>query len=361
VIALKPDLEATTERMEAFWARDVLDRPLVMATVEKPADARVPLPARHHPDAAARWLDAGYQADLALAVLSNRFYPGDSLPVATPNLGPEVFSALYGCPIHFGDHGTSWTDPILHDWADAERLLLDWDHPYLRALDAMTDALLESGRDTFITGMADWHPGGDALAALRDPERLALDLVDDRESVKRLLDRVEADWFRVYDRFFHQLRAAGQPITSWLPLFSEGRYYIPSNDFSIMIGPEMYNDVFLPGIAQECRFLDRSIYHLDGPGALRHLDSILSIGELDAVQWVPGAGNAGFARWIPVYQRIQAAGKGMVVYCELAEVPLVLSSLRPHGVCLDVRDVPDLDTAENLLSAAERWARRMRS
>jgi len=95
-----------------------------------------------------------------------------------------------------------------------------------------------------------------------------------------------------------KLKAAGQPITSWTPLVSDGRYYIPSNDFSIMVSKAMYDDVFLPGIRRECQFLDHSIYHLDGPGALRHLDSLLAIPELDALQWVFGAGNEGFSRWV---------------------------------------------------------------
>jgi hypothetical protein len=69
--------------------------------------------------------------------------------------------------------------------------------------------------------------------------------------------------------------------------------------------------VFLPGIVRECRFYERSIYHLDGPGALRHLESILSIPELNALQWVPGAGRENFSQWVQVYRQVQAAGKGI--------------------------------------------------
>ncbi len=112
--------------------------------------------------------------------------------------------------------------------------------------------------------------------------------------MKKLLNRVESDYFQVYDHWYALLRAAGQPITSWLPLVADSKYYIPSNDFSIMISQRMFDEFFLPGIIRECQFFDRSIYHLDGPGALRHLDLILAIPELDALQWVFGAGNEGF-------------------------------------------------------------------
>lgn len=355
--ALKPDYEETRERIEAFWNREPADRPVAAISLAKPEHEQVPLPLSHHADPAPRWMDTQYQVELAQARLQNQLFLADSLPVAWPNLGPEVLSAIYGCPMHFGDYGTSWTDPILHDWSQADQIQFDWNSPYLHTLFEMTDALLEAGKDRFITGMTDWHPGGDCIAAFRDPQNLAMDMITARPQVELLLKRIEADYFAVYDRFYERLRAAGQPITSWLPLISDQKYYIPSNDFSIMISKTMFDEIFLPGIINECRFLDRSIYHLDGPGALRHLDSILAIPELDALQYVPGAGNEEFARWIPVYQKAQAAGKGIQISCRVDELEQIMATISPVGVFLAIGGVDSVDTAENILRALERWAR----
>ena len=219
----------------------------------------------------------------------------------------------------------------------------------------MTDAFLTIGRGVFITGMTDWHPGGDWLAALRDPANLAIDLITNPDEVQQMLDVAEADYMRVYDVFYDKLRAAGQPITTWLPLIAEGRYYVPSNDFSYMISNAMFERFFLPGLARECQFLDRSIYHLDGPGALRHLDSILSIRELDAVQWVFGAGNEGYATLGGRVRRIQAAGKGIEVICTLAEVDQVMDTLAPEGLYLNVEGVPSREAGHDLLHRLARW------
>lgn len=351
----KPDYEKSKQRIEAFWERELIDRPVTMFWLEKPLDERVPLPASHHAAPDERWLNAEYQAQWMLATLSNREYIGDTMPVAYPNLGPDVFASFYGCPLHFSDYSTSWSEPILHDWSQADSLTLDWNSPYLRKLYEMTDVLLEIGKGKFIVGMTDWHPGGDCIAALRDPQTLALDLILHPEEVKALLRRLEADYFAVYDVFYEKLRAAGQPITTWLPLLYDGRYYVCSNDFSIMISKQMYDDVFLPGIASECRFLDRSIYHLDGPGALRHLDSLLSIPELDAIQFVCGAGNEGFHKWVDVYRRIQAADKGVQVTCAFDELPQVMETLDPRGLFLDVEGAPSREAAESMLRQLEKW------
>ena len=118
----------------------------------------------------------------------------------------------------------------------------------------------------------------------------------------------------------------------------------------------MFEEVFLPGIVNECRFLDRSIYHLDGPAALRHLDSLLAIPELHAIQWVPGAGREDFARWIPVYQKVQAAGKAVQVLCKFSEIDTIIATLDPHGVFLSINEVPSHEAAEDMLKKLEKWA-----
>lgn len=351
----KPDYAKSRQRIEAFWERQVLDRPVVQFDLMRPPNEQMPLPESRHGSARARWLDAEYQAQWHLAALSNREFLGDTLPVAFPNLGPELFAAFYGCPLHFGDYGTSWTEPILHDWDQMDQIQMDWENPWLAKLHEMTDAFLAVGRDTFITGMTDWHPGGDWLAAVRDPANLAMDLILEPEGVKRLLARAEEDYYRVYDVFYAKLRAHGQPITTWLPLVAEGRYYVPSNDFSYMISPAMFNEFFLPGLARECAFLERSIYHVDGPGALRHLDAILSIPELDAVQWVYGAGNEGFHRWVEVYRCIQGAGKGVEVICGFDEIEAVMATLSPEGLFLSVQEVPNREAGLDMLARLTRW------
>ncbi len=122
-----------------------------------------------------------------------------------------------------------------------------------------------------------------------------------------------------------------------------------------MVGKAMYDEVFLPGIRRECQFLDRSIYHLDGPGALRHLDSLLEITELDAVQWVFGAGNEGFNRWVGVYQRIQKAGKGIQVICSFDEIDVIMQTLSPRGMFLSVSDVPSRAAGLGMLERLEQW------
>ena len=62
-----------------------------------------------------------------------------------------------------------------------------------------------------------------------------------------------------------------------------------------------------------CEHVDRSIYHLDGPGALQHLPRLLEIESLDCIQWIQGAGAPLPSEWTGLLKRIQAAGKTVQV------------------------------------------------
>jgi len=351
----KPDFKAAQDRVNAFWACEETDRPLAFMHYRKPGAPR--FPKKTYATFEERWLDLEYRADETAHDLESTVFLAESMPVAFPNLGPEIFSAWAGCPYNFGET-TAWSEPCVRDWeADAPKAVVDWNHPLFKATEEFTRLLIERGRDSFIVGLTDFHPAGDHLAALRDPAELAMDLIERPDAVKAKLAASYAEYFAVYDHFAAMVKAAGMPISSWLPLTSESTMYIPSNDFSCMISPEMFEEFFLPGIVEECRHYGHSIYHLDGPNALRHLDALLAIPELDAIQWVPGAGHEEVAQWLGVYKKVLAAGKSVVVYPTAAELPLLMENLPARGVCLDLYRVKSAEEAEAVMKLIEKWPR----
>ena len=359
-LELKPDFDESYGRYEAFWNCDVLDRPPVALTLPRPVSEEEPVPAavtREYPDHESRWLDLPGRVEREVWNLEHTDFLGDALPVAWPNMGPEIFSTWCGAGYEFGET-TTWSSPSVHDWTtDGPAARFDESHPLFQATLRLTDLLIEAARGRFIVGLTDFHPGGDHLAALRDPEQLAVDLIDQPEVIAPVLRQAADDFFRAYEIFYKRIEAAGMPATSWLPLVHFGRYYIPSNDFSGMISTEMFEEFFLDGIAEECRYLDRSIYHLDGPAAVRHLDLLLEIKELDAIQFVPGAGNEDLARWIPLHQKIQTAGKAQqIIGVTIDDLDLLFESLQPSGIYLgSVGGVTDRETADEVLRRVTAW------
>ncbi len=350
------DIDRLKKHYEAFWYNEIIDRAPVTIILDNPVQKQVPQ--RIYSSTKDQWLDVEFRAIQESVKVQNKIFLGDALPMVWPNMGPEIFSAWCGCGYEYGDT-TTWSIPCIQDWdKDIENATLNMNHPLCKVTDQYTDILLELGREKFIVGLTDFHSGADHLAALREPEQLAIDMIENPEGIKKKLATSAQEFFRVYEHFYKKLRDHNMPITTWLPLLSWGKYYVVSNDFSTMVSNTMFEDIFLDGIVEECQYYDYAIYHLDGPGALRHLDSILDISELNAVQFVPGAGNEGYAKWVDVYQKIQKAGKGVWLGMpRIDELPLVFETLKPEGVFLsNVTGIKDELTAERVLKSVEKWS-----
>jgi hypothetical protein len=348
----KPDAGMVLQRMKAWWEREILDRPTIQITAPRPNPR--PLPAKRHASVRERWLDTDFVIECAVIRAENTYWAGEILPSFWPNLGPEILTAALGAELVFGEE-TSWSVPLLPHGADIPKLAVDANNPYVRVILEMTRRALAAGRGKFLVGLTDLHPGGDLAASLRDPQQLCLDLVLEPEQVHALMEQLRPAFIAFYELQHRLLREAGQTLTtSWLPLFAAGRYYIPSCDFACLVSPQMFQEFFLPEIAPEIAWLDRSIYHLDGPKALPHLDAILALEKLDAVQWVWGAGNEPASQWMPVFRRIQAAGKNIHASIEPWEIPLFMECLRPEGVMLSTW-ARSVEEADALIAQIARW------
>ncbi|HUS58643.1 MAG TPA: trimethylamine corrinoid protein 2, partial [Planctomycetota bacterium] len=118
--------------------------------------------------------------------------------------------------------------------------------------------------------------------------------------------------------------------TSWLPCWGEGKYATIQCDFNALIGPDMYKEFFLPELEAEANYLDHCVYHLDGPDTLCHLDNLLAIRKIDAIEWVPGSGQPSHIHWLDVLRRIQNAGKGVWMDVPADEAKLLAKELRPE-------------------------------
>ena len=139
-----------------------------------------------------------------------------------------------------------------------------------------------------------------------------------------------------------------------MPGWSDRRFVVlGQNDYTCMVSPDMYREFFLSDSQECCRHADHTIYHLDGAGALGHLDMILSIPELDGVQWVQGAGNGPMTRWMPVLKRIQAAKKCLHVTIDAEEVPVMLKELSPEGLFIRT-GAGSAEEADRLVELAEK-------
>jgi hypothetical protein len=350
---------ARCARHEAFWRNELDKGPLLWITVPRAKPGTPP----HEPATEeALWTDVEYVLDKAEHDLSRTYFAGDALPVFAPFLGPDQFSAWLGAEMDLKPReNTSWVRPLAKEAKSFSCFEIDpsnrWWRLYLDILRSSADR----GKDKWITAYPDLHCGIDALAAIRSPERLMFDMLESPEMVHRAMIRMTQLCKEIVDIVSDIVLPTGQGTSNWTMGWSEKRCLcIGQNDFSCLIGPQMFDEFCLADTADCAKHVDSTIYHLDGKGALKHLPRILQIERIDCVQWIQGAGQPLPSQWIEMLQSIQAAGKSVQLWYAGAhggdadfkqEIEILCNALDPKRLFF-VIEARTIDEAESLVRGA---------
>lgn len=345
-LAYKPDFEEAKRYWRAYWEGEIIDRPCIAVRALRDLSFNPPGPPNLN--GFADWDTALHQFD---ACASSIAWLGESVPFLHLNFGPDQFAAWVGGDLQHssvGDESTSWSVPIVQDWDSIPDISSPHGEWWEKA-EAYFARAAEIGRGKFLAGIADLHGNMDALSALRGPQDLCMDLWD----VPEKIDAAMASVRKAFAPTFEGLEKAGNMreagYIGWAAFYSETRFAVLQCDFACMVRPEHFRRWILPALEEESSYLDHSLYHYDGPDALIHLQDVLSIKGINAIQWVPGAGNPPLVEWMDLLKEIQKAGKGLHIYCSPAEVKVFHKELRPEGVMYDVW-AASVQEGEELLS-----------
>jgi hypothetical protein len=350
----KPDFEEALCRIEAWFNHETLARPPVRFA-EHNADfaSSHTLASRAWPNLKARWFDAEFQVDFFLESIRGRTFYGETFPVFWPNLGPNVYAAFHGAELEFGEV-TSWIQHCIRDWDDLPRLEFSCDNEYFQGIEALTRVALEKCTDKFMVGYTDLHGSLDCVADWRDPQQLCLDLVDNPEKVHAMLRLANENFLPVFDHYDDVLKAHGQLSVTWMGIPSRGKLHIPSCDFTALTSTETFREFYFPTLLKEVGHMTHNIFHVDGAGVLHHLNHILSVPQIQAIQWVQGLGdNLPILQWLPVIKKIQAAGKGAVVDLQLSELEPFIGAMKPEGLYLCIAAEEKIQA--DILKRLEKW------
>jgi hypothetical protein len=358
-LAYKEDWPQVRARFDAWWRGAIIDRPLIQITAPREPQPTLEEPPQE-PDRLYEWFtDPGQVIPRLERQVAATYWAGDAFPMALPVSGSlvAILAAYLGCPYRIvPGSNTAWTDPLIDDWDNRPVFGFDADNKWWRISLRLLELGARHGVGRYQIGIPDLQGDGEILALLRGSDRLAMDLIERPQEVKRALEEVNVAWLHYWQACNDMIHRWMDGYVDWLGVWSESPAVTLECDFSIMISTQMFEEFFLPVIEQQTKWVERTIYHLDGPGAVRHLDALLALPDLRGIQWVPGAGAAPMSEWIPLLQRIQAAGKLLVLECEKWEVEKLLAALRPEGLLLQTR-CDSVEEADQLLAYVSRLAK----
>lgn len=309
-------------RMEAYWNRDPVDRCSAALIVSKPV--------KKDYEEGNFYFDIKKADEMHRRRFESHDYLWESIPCLFPYFGTAGIAEYAGCKPNYTPR-TTWFEPCL-DEPDASGVSFVNRDAFTRQKDAIAEAIRLSKGDYAVT-VTDNCGIADALAAIRGSENLLMDMITDEDFVTEGIQRLLAIYKETQDELFDLVEENNEgSILSWMHLWAPKRCAQMQCDLSVMISPEMFKKFIMPELEELCSFLDYPVYHFDGQEQIRHLDMLLSIDRLRAIQWTPVEGQPKTSSFIPQLQKIQKAGKNLILIPQTDEIEILLDNLSSRGL-----------------------------
>lgn len=329
--------DKSMQRWLHWWNGSALDRPVMQICAPRSqikTDASRYIERARNPQAA--WNDAENIFALNMAHLDNNLFLAEAAHVINPNWSAGT-ACFFGCePMFTGS--TVWVKPLEDAGDGYPPVSFDKDNKWLKFMLDFTGYCAK--QDGFAEGRYHLVPhvgnsAADTLSLIRSDEKLMIDILENPGWVRQSVEKIAQALYYVSDKIMDIIGYGNKSYSSWWGCVADKPVATADADISCMLSPGQFEDFFLEQIAAQLGRAPYSQYHLDGAGALAHLDALLGLPQLNAIQWVPGAGREAVMQWVPVIKKIQRAKKGVLAYAAPKEVPGLLDEIKsPEGLCI---------------------------
>jgi hypothetical protein len=301
------------QRFAQWWEGRNAERPLMKVN----AISKTPLePLEDVPDPAE---PEGLYLDVDSGIKRYRNYcrthkfMAESFPNFSVDLGPGSMALYLGAEPEFA-WDTLWYKECVHDWSAFGDLRFNLENKWWKKHQELIKKSVDAAGSDFLVNIPDIIENVDILASLRGPQNLIYDLIDEPELILKYINQVDNLYFQYYNAMYNRVKAEdGSCSFTSFQIWGPGRTAKVQCDFSALMSPDQFREFVQPSLRKQCRQLDHSLYHLDGPDAIKHVDALMEIEELDALQWTCGAGKPDGAseNWYIIYDKVRKAGKSL--------------------------------------------------
>lgn len=240
---------------------------------------------------------------------------GESFPNLNVDFGPGSLAAYLGSEIGFKED-TVWFNKCLDGWDGVPKLAFDPENKWFKKHINLVKSCRQLAGNDFYVDMPDLMENIDVLASLRGAQETLFDLLDEPEKIGERIREVTDVYYQYYDRFYDAIKddEGGNAYTVF-QIWGPGRTVKLQCDFSAMMSPDDFRTYIQPSLKTQSENVDHVLYHLDGPQAIKHMDALMEIDGIDALQWTSGdAGPDGtLPDWDVIYDKAIAAGKSIWV------------------------------------------------
>ena len=349
------DLERRLALHRAYWAGGEMEEPLVSYRIgyyffADKFKANLPLLEKNHLVTPEQIDVDAYLPDYERMYQACEQTGQTAFFTAEPCTGIPWLEAMCGCPIR-GEEVAFMATQTCDDIEDVGEIGYDPENPWAKRYMEFLDKLVTLSDGRFPVGQPIMRGTTDvvgsmmgqsemACAAMTDPELLRQRLNESAE----LLRQVIAEQYRHVPAFYDGWAAGFYHL--WAP----GKLIWYQEDLSAILSKKHFDEFLREPAEQICGGYDYTFMHLH-PNSFFHLDGILSLKGLRAVQINKDVSGPTVEQMIPVFRKVLEAGKRLIVWGNLTEeeIRLVMRKLPHMGLFLNVIS-PSVDEAKQLQS-----------
>lgn len=365
----KKDWEATKQRFDDYWHRANTGRPLMRVVGKKPGFDPYVLPTElKSKDMDDKYLNAKGIVERFRHYCETHEFLGESFPNLNADFGPGSIAGYLGSEIVFQDK-TVWFEPCVDDWETYKKLEFDPQNEWFQKHVKLFEECKKLIGDDFPIAIPDLMENVDVLASLRGAQQLLDDMIDDMmdetDIVVKRVQEVTDLYQQYYDAFYKYAEYEGGSAYTVFQIFGSGKTQKLQCDYSALLSPDYFDTFVLDSLKQATKNIDNVLYHLDGPDAIKHVDALMTVEGIDALQWTSGdhGPDGTLEEWDVIYDKVRAAGKSLWIKVYSGEfedwirnTDRIVKKYGSRGLYLFFSDMP-LDQANRLMEYAEKnWS-----
>jgi len=335
---LKEDIEESKERMDAWWDHEVIDRPVISYYFSKKRAS-----IGGYLDALGQdWRLAKNPESIEESIdkfeknAEKTFYGGEAIPSYFPNYGPGIVAAIFGVEPEFKSETVWFSRPTKPEEIISllESVKLNQNNEWYSRILRITEYATKRAKENYQVSITDLGGVLDILSSFLGPTNLLLTMKRNPHIIDTCREIILEKLIKIYDKLYEIIKRDCKGFNAWLNIWCRKSWYPVQCDFIAMLNPKWFKRFALPDIIAQIEHMDYGIYHMDGPYQIPFLDDFLSISQLTGIQWVSGAGRQpqGSEEWIPLYKKIQKAGKNVVIDTLSEKVPHLYRNLEHKGL-----------------------------
>lgn len=331
----KEDIEKVRERLYAFWEGEVIDRALISVIAPNEEGNNIsmfrnPKNLTNDPFALNNyWEDKETIYNNNIKRLEGTYLGGESLPIVFQNYGTSGHCSYYGAKASYGND-TIWFESVFDNLLNIKD---QYNNKNLLKQVKIASYLTDRANDQYFVGMPDNTGTLDALGHLYGTQQVLMDMIEEPNLVKKAIKELNKGWRISNEAFYNTSKELNQGgAHAWMHLMAPGRLTHMQCDMSVMFSKEMYKEFVLPELEEQMEWIEYPVYHFDGIEQEQHLPYLLSLSKLKAIQWTHVAGQPSAAYYLPILQRIQKAGKRLIIMAPPEDIPLLLDGLSAKGL-----------------------------